>query len=300
MTVDSLIAAVGRPVQTVTGNRSLLVKSIGSIDESSSGSITFCRFVGNDAERLIAASAASVLVVCEPQPEVDGRCFIVVQKPKAWFTAALHVLLPSVKSAGIDPSATVMPGAVVGQEVSIGPHAFIGADVHVGNGCIISANAVLLDGTRLGRNCVVGPNATIGFHGLALSREADDSLSSFPHIGGVSVGDNVEIGPNCVVARGVLKDTCIGNGVKIGNLVNIGHNCSIGDDTWISSGAMVCGSVKLGKCVQLGASSIIKNQMSVPDGVHVGLGTVVMKKSKQGDLLFGFPAKPFPKLFRFD
>jgi len=44
-----------------------------------------------------------------------------------------------------------------------------------------------------------------------------------PHLGGVLVDDNVEIGPNTCIAQGALKPTLNKNNVKIDGLCLIGH-----------------------------------------------------------------------------
>ena len=69
---------------------------------------------------------------------------------------------------------------------------------------------------------------TIGEDGFAFERNADGELKRFPHIRGVKIGDNVEVGANTNIARGSLSDTIIGNGTKIADMVHIGHNTLIG------------------------------------------------------------------------
>ena len=43
-------------------------------------------------------------------------------------------------------------------------------------------------------------------------------------LGGVRIGDDVDIGANTCIDRGALDDTVIEDGVKLDNLIQIGHN----------------------------------------------------------------------------
>ena len=66
-------------------------------------------------------------------------------------------------------------------------------------------------------------------------------------LGGVKIGDNVEIGAGTTIDRGALSCTIIGNGVKLDNQIQIGHNVELGDNTAIAGCSAIAGSTKLGK-----------------------------------------------------
>ncbi len=95
---------------------------------------------------------------------------------------------------------------------------------------IIRANAVIGDGTIIGEDCLIQSGSVIGTDGLGCQREADGSLVKFPHLGGVIIGNMVEIGSNCQIARGALSDTVISDGCKINGLCFIAHNCFFGKE----------------------------------------------------------------------
>lgn len=82
-----------------------------------------------------------------------------------------------------------------------------------------------MQNTRIGKNCVIQPGTVIGADGFAYERHTETlELERFPHIGGVQIGDDVEISSNCSIARGSLSDTIIGNGTKLNALVHIAQN----------------------------------------------------------------------------
>ncbi|MCI9368728.1 MAG: hypothetical protein HFH65_00100 [Lachnospiraceae bacterium] len=67
------------------------------------------------------------------------------------------------------------------------------------------------------------------------------------HFGGVIIGDNVEIGTNAYIDRGIIDYTYIGNNVKIDNLVHVAYNVQIQQNSMLVAGAIICGSADLKK-----------------------------------------------------
>ena len=74
-----------------------------------------------------------------------------------------------------------------------------------------------------GARCIVQPGAVIGGDGFGFAPEKG-AWVKVPQIGGVNVGDDVEIGANTTIDRGALGDTVIEEGVKLDNLIMIAHN----------------------------------------------------------------------------
>ena len=108
---------------------------------------------------------------------------------------------------------------------------------------------VSLQNCNIGNNSIMKSGVTIGEDGFAFERNADGDLERFPHIRGVKIGDNVEVGANTNIARGSLSDTIIGNGTKIADMVHIGHNIVIGKHCQIEQERLSGGVRKLGRCV---------------------------------------------------
>ena len=89
------------------------------------------------------------------------------------------------------------------------------------------------------------------------------------------IGDRVEIGAKCTVARGAIDDTIVSNDVKIDDQVHVAHNCFIGDKTIITACAELSGGVKVGKSCWLGPNSSIIEKVKLGDNAFVGIGVVV-------------------------
>jgi UDP-3-O-[3-hydroxymyristoyl] glucosamine N-acyltransferase len=119
----------------------------------------------------------------------------------------------------------------------------------------------------------------------------------FPQVGGMEVGDDVEIGANTTIDRGSLETTHIGNGVKIDNLVQIAHNVRIGDHSVIASQTGISGSSTLGKHVVVGGQVGIGDHSKLEEGAIVGgqAGILPGKTVRQGQTVWGTPARPLER-----
>ena len=109
--------------------------------------------------------------------------------------------------------------------------------------------------------------------------------------GRVVIEEEVEIGANCTIDRGVSHDTCIGAGTKIDNLVHIGHDTVVGKNCLIAAQVGIAGATVLEDGVTLWG------QVGVNKTLTIGAGAVVMAQSgvpsslEGGKVYFGYPAE---------
>lgn len=204
------------------------------------------------------------------------------------------------RQALIHSTAVIHESAILGGDVSIGPHVNIEANVSIGEGCIIGANCVIGKGSILGDNSTLSPNVSIysnvsvgtnaiihsavviGSDGFGFARDGEKQIK-IAQLGGVTIGDDVEIGAGTTIDRGALENTFIGNGVKIDNQVQIAHNVRIGENSVICGCSAIAGSSSIGKnCIIAGAVGII-NHIDIVDGVTVTAMSLVNKSiTKKG------------------
>lgn len=144
----------------------------------------------------------------------------------------------------------------------------------------------VIEHTTFGRAPRVGPHTCIGTLGFGL--EGGERL---PHLGGVRIGDDVEIGALCAIARGTLDDTVIGDRVRIDDHVFIAHNVQIGDDVTIIAGAEISGSVVIGAGAIISPQACICDHVRIGVGAHVGIGAVVLKDVSDHAVVVGNPAR---------
>ena len=98
-----------------------------------------------------------------------------------------------------------------------------------------------------------------------------------PHLGGVLIGNDVEIGANTTIDRGALGNTIISEGVKLDNQIQIAHNVEIGAHTAIAGGVGIAGSAVIGKYCMIGGGVGINGHIVITDRVLITRMTQVTK-----------------------
>lgn len=268
-----------------------IARSLASVEP---GAIVFLN--KGDASVVAALNRLSA-VLCVTTPEIapDLNCAVIPSdNPRLAFCKALNEYFPETEPARAGGAITVSDTAQLGKDVVLGAGVCIGADVRIGPRTRIGANVVIEARTVIGSGCVIKPNSTIGARGFGFVRDHDNTPISFPHIGMVRIGDGVEIGANCTVVRAALDETSVGDHIKTDDHVHIAHNCSVGARTFIAAGVVVSGSVTIGADVWIGPNATIIDYISVGDGAHIALGSVVMRPVDPGVKVLGNPAKRVP------
>lgn len=248
-------------------------------------------------------------------PEVEAA-LIRVSRPQAAFGRLVRLFHPEPeRRTGIAPTAVVEPGARLGEDVALGPYAVVEAGAEVGEGTRVGSHTVVGRGARVGQACVIesscsilGPvrmgdrvrvlsGARLGTEGFGYAEETGGAVH-IPQVGGVRIGDDVEIGANVTVDRGALGDTVIGARTKIDNLVHIGHNVRIGEDCMIVAQVGIAGSSEIGHRVQLGGQAGIAGHLTIGDGARVAAQAGVIGDVPSGATYSGYPARPHSDAMR--
>jgi UDP-3-O-[3-hydroxymyristoyl] glucosamine N-acyltransferase len=110
-------------------------------------------------------------------------------------------------------------------------------------------------------------------------------------LGGVVIGDEVEIGANSTVDAGTIRATRLGDRCKLDNLVHVGHNAIVGRDCLLCGMVGVAGSAVVGDNVVLGGQSGVGDNITVGDNVIAGGGTKILSNVPAGRVVLGYPAQ---------
>jgi len=132
-------------------------------------------------------------------------------------------------------------------------------EVEMGGNVTIEPGVILSGKVVIGNNVVIHSNAVIGTRGEAYEKDESGVPIPLPHIGGVVIGDNVEIGPNTTISRGTLSNTIIEDDAKIGSNCHIAHNARIGKRTLVITSAVSVGSAIIGDDCWLAPNCTIMN-----------------------------------------
>lgn len=273
----------------------------------------YLSFLDNPAYRQAAAStrAAAVLVRAADEVLLPPQVVpLVVANPYVAMARALALFHPSqpvvagvsphahvAAGARVDATAQVEAGAVLASGVVVGAGAVVGActvlgeGVVVGEGTRIGSHCTLLK-TKIGARCIIHSGARIGQDGFGFAMDGAVPVK-VPQVGGVVIGDDVEIGANSTIDCGALGDTIIGDMVKLDNQVQVGHNVCIGRGCRIAAQTGIAGSTVLGDSMLVGGQVGIAGHLTLANRVVVAARSGVTKSiSTVGAVVAGIPAEP--------
>ncbi len=293
---------------TLRGDPAVRVSRVATLANAGGGAITF--LANAHYRRHLPDTRAAAVILDAADAASCPVPALIDPNPYAAYARVAALLHPSpVAPPGIHPSAVVDPAAEVAASASIGPlsvieaGARIGERVEVGPGCIVGAGALIGDDTRLvarvtvrprvrtGVRCILHPGSVIGADGFGFALEQRRWLK-VPQVGGVRLGDDVDIGANTTVDCGAIEDTVIGDGVKLDNQIQIGHNVTIGEHTIIASCTGVSGSTVIGRRCMIGGLVGFAGHITVADDVAItGMAMVTASLDAPGSYSSGFPAQ---------
>lgn len=304
-TVEQLAGIVGG---TVRGNKNVRVTGVADVAEATAEQAAWV-----SSPKYAAAlnkSRAGVVLVAEdsgstPMPAIlCERVDRSVAKLLGAFAVDATSLEPGVhatavvhESARMGAGTAIGPCAVIGAGVSIGAssaiHAgvYIGSGTTIGNDCVCWPNVVIRDGCVIGHRVTIHSGAVIGADGLGYYFD-EGKHNKVPHIGGVRLEDDVEVGACTCIDRAKFGFTTVGRGTKIDNLVQLAHNVQIGEHCVIAGQCGISGSVRIGDfCVFGGRAGAVDN-VAVGDGARLAGGhTIATKDIPAGVTVSGFPAR---------
>jgi UDP-3-O-[3-hydroxymyristoyl] glucosamine N-acyltransferase len=255
-----------------------------------------------------AATSRAGAFLAHSAAELPGRTVIEVADPPQALIAALRLFHPPrAARPGVHPAAVLDPSAVVDPAAEVGPYAVIGAESRVEAGAVVEAHAVvgarcrvgkasrlhphvvLYDGVVLGERVEVHSGTVLGADGFGYAT-TPHGLVKIPQVGGVAIGDDVEIGANTCIDRAALETTSVGSGTKIDNLVQIGHNVTVGRHDVLCAQVGIAGSAVLGDGVVLGGQVGVAGHLTVGDGAKVQAQSGIGAHVPPGQALHGTPA----------
>ena len=290
-------------------------RRVATIQQGKEDDLCYCSFDGEEAVSIISNSNAGIILCKNTLKEYLDQYYqvlknnaqhkhqiVLVDNPRAAFIKIINKIFNIDKrsilgsgdgaSTGISPTAIISESATIGSNCYIGNYVVVGKDCEIGNNTVIYDRAVIVQKCKIGNNCLIEPGVTIGADGFAYERDPETlELERFPHIGGVIIGNNVEICANSSIARGSLSDTVIGDGTKMDALVHVAHNVVIGRNCELTAGTIIGGSTTIGDTCWTGLNSTLKNKIKIGNKVVVGAGACVIHDVPDEDIVAGVPAK---------
>jgi len=195
----------------------------------------------------------------------------------------------------VGPLAVIEDEADIGEGVIVGPGCVVQRAASIGAGSRLVSRVSLYPGVRIGRRCILHAGAVVGADGFGFAPDAGTWVK-VPQVGGVKIGDDVEIGANTTIDRGAIDDTVLEHGVKLDNQIQVGHNVTIGAHTAIAGCVGISGSTTIGRRCMIGGGVGIAGHLTIADDVVVtGVSLVSASIKHAGSYSSGMPAVETPK-----
>ena len=292
----------------LVGDPEVVVNRVGTLASSAPDAVTFLANSAYRAQLAHTRAAAVILAprdrdacpvasLVHPEPYLAYARIASSLHPSLASTPGVHTSAVVAASARVAASAQVDAQAVIGSDCTVADDAVIGAgavlgtNVFVGQGTRIGPRVTLLDGVRIGARCIVHPGVVIGADGFGFAPD-HGKWQKIPQLGGVVIGDDVEIGANTTIDRGAIEDTVIEDGVKLDNLVQIAHNVRLGAHTIMAAMSGVAGSTKVGKRCMIGGGTVMVNSLTICDDVTFTFRSIVTRSvDKPGTYSGHLPAE---------
>ncbi len=290
------------------GDPDAVVNDISSLQNATPESLSF--LAASSHKRQLSSTKAAVVILRAEDADDCPVAALISDNPHATYARMAAVVCPEARfEAGIHSTAVISDDAIVsatahiaahvvigerssiGDNTFVGPGTVIGADCSVGSDCRLIANVSLVKHVSVGDRGVIHPGVVIGADGFG-NAMTPEGWVKVPQLGGVRIGDDVEIGANTTIDCGAIGDTVIEDGVRIDNLCMIGHNVHLGAHTAMAAMTGIAGSAKIGKrCMFAGKSGTV-GHVTVCDDVIVAAKTFLTKDvTEPGTYAASFPAE---------
>jgi UDP-3-O-[3-hydroxymyristoyl] glucosamine N-acyltransferase len=264
------------------GSSEFAITGINEIHRVEPGDLTFVDHPKYYTKALESAATTILInnrdVVCPP-----GKSLIYSDNPfKDYNFLTKHFKSPRIFTQVLSPYAKV------GKGTNIAPGAIIGESVVIGSNCIIHPNVVIYDNTIIGDNVIIHANTTIGADAFYY-KKVDGTYNKMYSCGRVVIEDDVEIGSNCSIDKGVSAETIIGKGTKMDNQVHIAHDAVIGKNCLFAAHVAIAG------CTNIEDDVILWGKVAVQKDLTIGKGAIVLgmsgvsKSIEGGKTYFGAP-----------
>lgn len=278
---------------TLRGAADKPVRGLASLQDAGGDQLSF--LANAQYRKFLAATEAAAVLLTPADAEGYAGDALLVANPYLAYAQLSHLFdRKPAAAAGVHPTAVVAADAQVDATASIGAYAVIesaariGAGVTIGAHCVIGARSsigengwlaprvTLYHDVHVGKRVVIQSGAVLGGEGFGFANEKG-VWRKIAQIGGVTLGDDVEIGANTTIDRGALADTLIGNGVKLDNQIMIAHNVQVGDNTAMAGCVGISGSTKIGSNCMIAGGVGMVGHIEVCDNVFVTGMTMVTR-----------------------
>lgn len=272
------------------GNEHHLITGLNEIHRVKTGDIVFVDHPKYYDKAL--NSAASTIIINKKVECPLGKALLIHPEPFTAFNTLTKFFQPRTFS-----TKNISETAVIGKNTLIMPGCFVGDKVVIGDNCILHPNVVVYDNCIIGNNVVIHANSTIGSDAFYFKKR-DKGFEPLNTCGTVIIEDNVVMGSNCTIDKGVTSVTKIGKGSILDNQVHIGHDVEIGEMCLFAAQVGIAGAVTIGNRVTMWGQVGVSSDIKIEDGATILAQSGLGENVKAGQTYFGSPAGPVKQKMR--
>ena len=285
---------------------------ISALATLQSATSTDLSFIANVAYKKYLATTRAGAVICTPDlADLIPGNKLIAANPYLNYAKLTTLFDPAqAQKTGVHPTAVIGQNCVLGENLCIQANAVINDNVILGDNVVIGSGSVVGENSRIGARTRLSSNVTI-YHGVSIGSDcifhsgcvigadgfgfapSSEGWIKIHQLGGVVIGNKVEVGANTTIDRGALDDTIIYDGVIIDNLVQIAHNVRLGKNTAIAANVGIAGSTTIGaNCIIAGAAGIA-GHLTLTDNVQItAMSMITSSISEPGSYSSGIPQAP--------
>ena len=259
----------------IAGNKISSATGINEIHKVSEGDIVF---VDHPKYYDTCINSAATFIIINKKTEVpEGKTLFITDEPFEAYLKIVNHFLPFSPSKKM-----ISDTAITGENTIVMPNVFLGNHVSIGDNCIIHPNVSIYDHTIIRNNVEIHSGTVIGSDAFYMNTKKNREVwyKKMQSCGNVIIEDDVEIGANCTIDRGVSDATIIGRGTKLDNLVHLGHevitgkNCliaaqvGIAGGTTLGDGVILWGQVGVNKTITIGDNAVVMGQAGITSSIE--------------------------------
>ncbi|MBF8984159.1 UDP-3-O-(3-hydroxymyristoyl)glucosamine N-acyltransferase [Lutibacter sp. B2] len=283
----------------VRSYKDIVIMNVSTINNPKNNTLIFSSIWNAEIENNLIIIKDSLILITNRTKEINekikknNQC-IFVDNPRKEYAIILKSILKNNnkkrKYKQLDCNCIIGENVFIGKNVEIEPFVFIDHDVKIGDHCVIKSGVHISSYVEIGNDTMIRENSVIGGPGFGIERATDGIPIKIPHIGGVKIGENVEVGALNSIVSGTMEPTVLEDYVITDDLVFIAHNCKIGKGTVVIACAEVSGSTIIGENSSIGPNAALMQHIQLGKNCIVGLGAVVTKSFGDHEIIAGNPA----------
>lgn len=272
----------------ILGDEKASASGINEIHKVKAGDIVF---VDHPKYYEACLNSAATCIIINAEREVPkGKTLFIVSDPFEAYLKLVNHFKPFVPSQKM-----ISDSARIGENTIIMPGVFLGNHVTIGKDCVIHPNVIIYDDCVLGDRVEIHSGTVIGSDAFYFNtkKNRENWFRKMQSCGFVEIKDDVEIGANCTIDRGVSDSSIIGSGTKMDNLIHVGHDVVIGKNCLIAAQVGIAGGTVLGDGVTLWGQVGVNKTISIGDNAIV-MGQGGVTSSIEGNKTYwGTPIQEF-------